>query len=152
MKARTSERDSVRKLKARGRQSPEPPQVPRAEWDFSSCPKDESFECDAYEFARETAAIREDVRSLRKGIGRTFDDLVSALPERIDRTPRGMALFWYCPEFPHKPYLAMPTDERQRRLRTLWPYATASLAIKPKIGPPRRGATARSRSADVWFS
>jgi hypothetical protein len=50
-----------------------------------------------------------------------------------------MALFWYCPEFPHKPYLAIPTDERQRRLRTLWPYATASLAIKPKIVPPDVG-------------
>src|SRR5438105_12791355 len=120
MKPRTTERDSVRKLKARVRRSPEPPQVPRAEWDFSSCPDDEVFECRAYEFARETAAIVEDVRSLRKRVTPVFEDLVKALRKRITRTARLMALFWYCPEFPDKPYLTIPIAERQRRLRTLW--------------------------------
>ena len=136
MKARTNERDSARKLKARVRQSPEPPQVPRAEWDFGSCPNDELFECHAYEYARETPATVEDVRSLRKRVTPLFEELVKALRDRIDRTARVMALFWYCPEFPDKPYLTIPIAERQRRLRTLWPPASAAITLKPKIIPP----------------
>jgi hypothetical protein len=42
-----------------------------------------------------------------------------------------MAVFWYCPEFPTKPYLSIPINERQRRLRTLWPPTSASLVVKP---------------------
>jgi broad specificity phosphatase PhoE len=74
------------------------PQVPRAEWDFGSCTNDELFECRAYEYARETPAIVEDVRSLRKRVTPLFEELVKALRDRIDRTARVMALFWYCPE------------------------------------------------------
>jgi len=46
-----------------------------------------------------------------------------------------MALFWYCPEFPSKPYLSIPVNERKQRLRTLWPPVSASLAVKPFAVP-----------------
>ena len=69
-----------------------------------------------------------------------FPDLVKALRKRITRTARLMALFWYCPEFPDKPYLTIPIAERQRRLRTLWPGpASAAITLKPKIIPPDIG-------------
>src|SRR5882757_5155489 len=106
-------------MKARTRDS-----IPRLEWDFASCPADEVFECRAYEFARETAVIRKDVESLRRGIAPIFEELVKSLRERIGRTKRLMAVFWYCPEFPNKPYLSIPVNKRQRRLRTLWPPAS----------------------------
>ena len=129
MKARTSKRDSAcRKFTSSD--------LPREEWDFSSCPKDDLFECWAYEFARETAVICKDVKALRKGVAPIFDNLVKALRERISRTPRLMAVFWYCPEFPDIPYLTIPRDERGRRIRALWPPTTSSIAIKPKLGPP----------------
>ena len=129
MKARTSKRDSAcRKFTTSD--------LPREEWDFSSCPKDDLFECWAYEFARETAVICKDVKALRKGVAPIFDDLVKALRARISRTPRLMAVFWYCPEFPKKPYLSIPVYERQRRLQTLWPVGSAALVVKPKIVPP----------------
>jgi hypothetical protein len=139
MKARTNERDSPRKLKARVLQSPEPPQVPRAEWDFRSCPNDELFECRAYEYARETPAIVEDVRSLRKRVTPLFEELVKALRDRIDQTARVMGLFWYCPEFPDTPYLTIPSNERRRRIDALWPPANSSIAIIPKLPPPDIG-------------
>lgn len=68
-----------------------------------------------------------------------FDDLAKALRGRVSRTARLMAIFWYCPEFPQKPYLVIPIDERQRRLRTLWPPASSSIALKPQIVPPDVG-------------
>jgi len=114
-------------MKARTRDS-----LPRLEWDFASCPPDEVFECRLYEFARETGAIRKDVEALRKGLTPTFEKLVKALCEPISRSARINAIFWYYPEFPTKPFLSIPVNERQRRLRTLWPPASASLVVKPK--------------------
>lgn len=108
MKPRTSKRDSAqRKLNAHLRQSAEPSEVPREEWDFTSCARDELFECHAYEFARETAVIRKDAKLLRKGVAPIFEELVKALRERISRRARLMAVFWYCPEFPEQ---ALPSD------------------------------------------
>jgi hypothetical protein len=97
------------------------------------------FECYAYEFARETAVIIEDAKSLRKRIPPVFEDMVKALRKRIHRSARLMALFWYCPEFPREPYLSIPMGERQRRLRALWPPASSSSLAKPKIVPPDVG-------------
>jgi hypothetical protein len=141
MKARTSQHDSARrKLQVRVARSAEPPYVSRAEWDFGACPSDELFECRTYEFARATAVVVEDVASLRKGVPPRFEDLVRALRERINRSFRVGAIFWYCPEFPDKPYLTIPIAERQRRLRTLWPGpASSAITLKPKIIPPDIG-------------
>jgi hypothetical protein len=119
--------------------------LPRLEWNFASCPTDEVFECRLYEFARETAVIRNDAESLRKGIPPTFEQLVKALRETIRRTPRINAIFWYYPEFPTKPFLSIPVHERQRRLRTLWPPASASSVVKPGEGTGRHWPGARRR-------
>jgi len=58
--------------------------VPREEWDFSLCPRDELFECRAYEFAREASVICKDVKSLRKGVAPIFDhqDVMSDLKQK----------------------------------------------------------------------
>ena len=116
------------------------PDLARDEWDFSDCPDAEIWECHAYEFAREIQVIRDDVDSLRKNLPCTFEALVNALRSRIQSTPRAMALFWYCPEFPDKPYLTISAAERRRRFRMLWPRsATAAIAVIPKIIPPDLG-------------
>ena len=112
------------------------PDLVRDEWDFSDCPDAEIWECRAYEFAREVQVIRDDVDSLRKNLPCTFGALVNALRSRIESTLRAMALFWYCPEFPDKPYLTISAAERRRRFRMLWPRsATAASAVIPAIIP-----------------
>ena len=112
---------------------PEPPVVARSEWDFSNCPADETWECRAYEFARSTPAIRDDVERLRKSLQKSsFTALVKALRNRIDATPRLMALFWYCPEFPNGPYLKIPVVERKRRSNALWPPAMIATVMTAK--------------------
>lgn len=100
------------------------PDLAREEWDFSDCPAHEIWECHAYEFAREIQVIRKDVDSLRKNVPRTFEALLNALRPRVERTLRTMALFWYCPEFPDKPYLTIPVEERKRRRRMFQPTTT----------------------------
>jgi hypothetical protein len=68
-----------------------------------------------------------------------FEELVKALRDRIDRSARVMALFWYCPEFPNTPYLTIPSNERRRRIGVLWPPANSSITIIPTLPPPDIG-------------
>jgi hypothetical protein len=125
------------------------PDLAREEWDFSGCPADEIWECRAYEFAREIQVIRDDVDSLRRNLPCTFEALVNALRSCIQSKPLAMALFWYCPEFPDKPYLTISVAERRRRFRKLWPRATAAIAVIPKIIPPDIGQ--RLASGRVFY-
>lgn len=116
------------------------PDLAREEWDFSGCPANETWECRAYEFAREIQVIRDDVDSLRKNLPCTFEALVSALRSRVQSMLLATALFWYCPEFPDKPYLTISVAERRRRFRMLWARsATAAIAVTPTFIPPDIG-------------
>lgn len=125
------------------------PDLAREEWDFNGCPADELWECRAYEFAREIQVIRDDVDSLRKNLPCAFEALVNALRSRVQSMPLEMALFWYCPEFPDKPYLTISVAERRRRSRMLWPSATAAIAVSPKGFPPDIGQ--RLASGRVFY-
>ncbi len=125
-----------RKLIKRVLRVAERAEISRTEWDFSRCPTDELFECRAYEFARDTPQMRDDVRNLRKGLTCSFEELVRTLRKQIGRRPLADSLFWYYPEFPDIPYLTIPSDERGRRICALWPPTSSSIVIKPKLGPP----------------
>jgi hypothetical protein len=111
--------------------------VRRLSWDFGSCADDEVDECHAYEFARHVTLIREDVASLRKGKQQSFDRLFTALREIVFGPPvaRCYALFWFYPEFPEKPYLEIPVEERRRRMKVAWPsteQAARASMLSPK--------------------
>lgn len=112
------------------------------DWDFRSCPDDELDECHAYEYARHVGPILQDVARLRKGKGRSFDQLFASLRKIVFATDsvRRMASFWFYPEFPNAPYLSIPAKERDRRVKIAWGEPQAQAAafaslLRPKMLP-----------------
>jgi hypothetical protein len=121
--------------------------IPRLRWDFGSCPNYEVDECHAYEFARNVPRIREDVARLQKGIPKSFDKLFAARRDAVFASHRRSALFWFYPEFPEKPYLEIPVEERRRRMSVAWPakqQAAHAAALSPKILPQFLGRDLRA--------
>jgi hypothetical protein len=102
---------------------PSPPVLAKEEWDFCGCPSAEAHECFDWELARHCEAIKKDVAKLRheaKSDG--FDELLKFLGTKIlsALNRRRMAIFYYCPEFPKRPYLSVDRKERERRLLAAW--------------------------------
>ena len=100
--------------------------MPREEWDFSKCPKEQLYECYCYEFARESKSYRRHVDSFRANAGaaKTFDDFFAysqtwRQTHREDGMPENLhpgCMFNFSPEFPDTPFLSIKEDERKRRL------------------------------------
>jgi hypothetical protein len=96
--------------------------IPREEWDFSECPPNEAHDCWAWEYSRECKLIQEDVSQLRKRKRKkTFDAYFKSISMDIFKGKPGRAMhsFYFCPEFPEKPYLSVSSKERERRQEVL---------------------------------
>src|SRR5262249_15705993 len=106
-------------------------------WDFSSCPADELDECHAYEYARHVGPILQDVARLRKAKGRSFGQLFGSLRKVVfdPRSLRRGALFWFYPEFPKAPYLGVPAEERQRRMKIAWGSKSQAEGLADMLRP-----------------
>ncbi len=113
------------------RSDPPTTESDRSEWDFSGCPPSELNFCYLYEYAREAAnqgsVIATGVEELRRQAkGRSFKQLAE-----LAATIQG-ALGWRLlvafREWPKKPYLRIPSRERQRRLMILFPGYFPELA------------------------
>ncbi len=98
--------------------------LPPEEWDFSNCPPLERYECFIWELSRDCEAIKNDVAKLRAGCQeKTFDAIWNQLGTRIFQSPRRrpLAIFYFCPEFPDRPYLCTGDQkERQRRINLVF--------------------------------
>lgn len=123
MKASTTgKRQSIAETRRKGgNQKPD-----RLEWDFSTCPPEELYECYCYEYARESKEFREDIERFRKSAGaaKTFDALFEFASElRMDRKTEILpqnthraCIFNFSPEFPDRPFLSIEGKERRRRV------------------------------------
>src|ERR1035437_1206789 len=89
--------------------------VPRLEWDFSGCGKDELRDCYFYEFCRENQAVRKWVNNWReKPPGKKFDDWKPFFNRLsgVKQHPFFGEMFTFSPEWPASPFLPIPAEER----------------------------------------
>ena len=96
--------------------------ISRAEWDFSECPPQESYECFFWEYFRECEIKKQEVRQLRKRKRKkTFDAYFKSIGMDIfmGMSGRAPACFYFCPEFPEHPYLSVSSKERGRRFKMM---------------------------------
>lgn len=91
--------------------------IPREEWDFSKCPKDQIEGCHFYEFTRESNDRRREVERFRRAFPiATFDEYM----RRFACDELGaLSLVEVFPEFPNTPFMAIPVKERIRRFKKL---------------------------------
>ncbi len=97
---------------------------PRELWAmFVDCPADELAPCYFYEYSRESKSLREmcanDRPGIPAGVSNGFDYYLSTpwstAHEELMTDPARTFMLW--PEWPDKPYLQIPAEERRRRLR-----------------------------------
>src|ERR1700758_578625 len=97
---------------------------PRELWAmFVDCPADELAPCYFYEYSRESKSLREACANSRpvipSGVANGFDFYLSnpwsGAQEELMTDPARTFMLW--PEWPDKPYLEIPPEERRRRLR-----------------------------------
>jgi hypothetical protein len=108
--------------------------LPKEEWDFSTCPNDELFECWFYEFTRQIPAVRAAVLKWR-GKSATYEGLIARSGGQY-KALLFAATFHYQPEWPLKPYLSISASERQRRRRLLFPDSNQramGLSLNPSV-------------------
>ena len=124
--------------------------VDREEWDFSTCPKDQLEACFFYEFARECPEAVRAARALREHLKEIGAD--TGTDHRFAVTV--VDIFKDCPEFPHTPFLSIPTAERYRRIKKVGkviPPVQADLAglIRQYEGKAVTGKTIKYGQGDI---
>jgi hypothetical protein len=120
------------------------------EWDFSTCPKDQLEACFFYEFARECPEAVRAARALREHLKEIGAD--TGTDHRFAVTV--VDIFKDCPEFPHTPFLSIPTAERYRRIKKVGkviPPVQADLAglIRQYEGKAVTGKTIKYGQGDI---
>jgi hypothetical protein len=90
---------------------------------FADCPAEELAPCYFYEYSRESKSLREACAHSRPvipaGVTNGFDFFLSSpwssAQEELMTDPAKTFMLW--PEWPDRPYLLIPAEERRRRLR-----------------------------------
>jgi hypothetical protein len=95
-------------------------------WDFESLAESELEECFFYESGRELPGVRERIERFRKNCDtQTFEALLSLGTDGYASvkgfSPRWKGISPYCPEFPERPFLDIPAQERKRRIKAYQP-------------------------------
>jgi len=103
------------------------PNLPRLEWDTSSCPDMELSDLRPYEFTREVPILRRAVIRWRAAAGVQSFERLLALDRSGNRAPIKSLVCATWPEWPFSPYLSVPEMERARRLKILYPGEEATL-------------------------
>lgn len=91
--------------------------ISREEWDFGSCPKEETLYCAVYEIARDNKEIQKAVKHLLK-TGHWVRGTKLFVPHPT-YTKLIIRMFELFTEFPNTPYLCIPAKTRENRCAEL---------------------------------
>jgi hypothetical protein len=122
------------------------PKVDPNEWDYSQCPHNELVYCYLYTLTRlicleRIRQLESDVEKLRRKADNpsSFDSLKKVALDLVGPWNAAWRLLVAFPEWPKLPWLAIEGEEREQRLRVLFPdyYPTHSESSAKDILPAR---------------